>query len=186
MRRLFFPVLYVLSGCTGQITHTFSSEELEKIYYLDTLEAQMTWARDEAENYNPERIKSILQELDPYYTHFRNSPRQYPREFYIYELSGLEDTRRSLTKSLSEYQKVISDLDYNLRQVRALRKMIYKSDTLSDTLRSYIDQEAIAMQETMTKFYKRIRNPLQYKDKWPALKARLDSAMRYDLQTSEN
>ncbi|MFN3951041.1 MAG: hypothetical protein ACK4KT_01410 [Thermaurantimonas sp.] len=153
---------------------------------MDTLELHLTQALKEAKTYNPERMKSILQELDPYYTHFRNSPRQYPREFYINELSGLEDTRRSLTKSLSEYDKILAELDYNIKQIKALRQLIYASDSLSDTLQMYIDHEAIAMQETMTKFYKRIRNPLNYKDKWPALKVKLDSAMRYDLQSSEN
>lgn len=186
MKYYFITGLFFLLSCNRTGPATFSQEEMEKIYFLDTLELRIKQARDEARAYDPEVIKSILEELEPYYTHFKNSRRQYPREFYIYDLSGLEDTRRSLTKSLSEYDKIIEELDYNQQQVKALRRLIYSSDTLSDTLRSYIDHEAIAMQETMTKFYKRIRNTLVYLNNWPALRSKLDSAMRYDLQSSVN
>ncbi|GCD78197.1 hypothetical protein JCM31826_16790 [Thermaurantimonas aggregans] len=185
MKRVFIAIaLLLITACGKKTQQNFSNEDLEKIYFLDTLENQIISAQKIANEYNPERIKTILQELDPYYKHFKNSNRQYSREFFIYELSGLEDTRRSLSKSLPEYQKIKNELDFNLQQVRALRKLINESDSLTDSLKIYIDQEAIAMQETMTKFYKRIRNPLTYKDRWPALKAKLDSAMRYDLQSA--
>lgn len=187
MVRLFIAItLLFISSCGKKNHQQFSDEDLEKIYFLDTLENQIINARKIADEYNPERMKTILQELEPYYKHFKNSNRQYSREFFIYELSGLEDTRRSLSKSLPEYQKIKNELDFNLRQVRALRKIINESDSLTDSLKIYIDHEAIAMQETMTKFYKRIRNPLTYKDRWPALKVKLDSAMQYDLQSAAN
>ncbi|MFN4299467.1 MAG: hypothetical protein ACK4EX_07020 [Thermaurantimonas sp.] len=187
MKRVFIAVALLVMISCGKKTHqNFSNEDLEKIYFLDTLENQIISAQKIANEYNPERMKTILQELEPYYKHFKNSKRQYSREFFIYELSGLEDTRRSLSKSLPEYQKIKDEIDFNLQQVRALRKLINESDSLTDSLKIYIDQEAIAMQETMTKFYKRIRNPLTYKDRWPVLKAKLDSAMQYDLQSAAN
>lgn len=186
MQKYFLLLLIILTaGCNRSADKRFSEEDREKIHYLDTLEAQIELALTIASEYNPERIKAILHELDPYYTHFKSSNRQYSREFFIYTLSGLEDTRRSLSKSLAEHQKILNELEYNRNQIKALRRMIAESDSLNDTLKAYIDHEVIAFQETMTKFYKRIRNPLTYKDKWPALKASLDSAMQYDLQLTQ-
>lgn len=182
MHRLLLPIVLMISACSSKSIDSLPEEDLQVIYYLDTLEAQIAEAKKIARQYNPERMKTILAELEVYYQHFKTSPRQYSREFFIYDLSGLEDTRRTLTKSLPEYQKVIDELDFNEKQVKALKNMIYSANALNDTLRMYIDHESIAMQETMTKFYKRIRNPLNYKDKWPELKRRLDSAMQYDLQ----
>ncbi|WP_448520774.1 hypothetical protein [Schleiferia thermophila] len=182
MHRLLLPIVLMISACSSKSIDSLPEEDLQVIYYLDTLEAQIAEAKKIARQYNPERMKTILAELEVYYQHFKTSPRQYSREFFIYDLSGLEDTRRTLTKSLPEYQKIIHELDFNEKQIKALKNMIRSADSLNDTLRMYIDHESIAMQETMTKFYKRIRNPLNYKDKWPELKRRLDSAMQYDLQ----